>query len=494
MLTETIKNFLKSDTKEPELSSNVSKDNTIVDMTDDTYTTFGSFFDNEGTGYFSDRSKIDILERQKQKIMTYRNLAKTPDVHDAIEEIVNEVSFSLNGKRPLKISIDEENKKIEEKIINSFDKIMSLMNVERNIYNIIKNPYIDGQMNFHCGYGKTITDGIKSIKLIEPVYLYFDKKKNVFRYHAKQDANFFARTQISKDQEYSPEELVREDFGLYEDGLCISYLDYAIKTANQLRTLEDLLIPMRFSRSISRRIFNVDVGDLPNKKAEESMREIQNKFKYKKFYNVSTGEVSNQQHITSMVEDYWFANRSGGKGTTADILDETGNLGELNDILYFNKKLYKSLFIPSNRISINPEGDSTFDYDTTSVSKEDIKFFMFVSRLRAAYISAFKEILRRELISTKTITVEDWEDYKEKIEISFINENAFIEKMNLNNLMSKLDIYATASEHATKIFPVEKILKDIFKYSTEEVEELLKDIDKESKNPLYAKFYKEDEF
>jgi len=219
------------------------------------------------------------------------------------------------------------------------------------------------------------------------------------------------------------------------------------------------------------------------------MREHQRKFKYKKFYNNSTGEVSNQQHITSMVEDYWFANRAGGKGTTVDVLDESGNLGELDDILYFNKKLFRALKVPSSRISDNPDGDHDFSYDDSRTTKEDMKFFMFISRIRQVYSSIFKEVLKREVISTGTMTESEWEDKEDLISITFANQNKFIEKMTLDNFMAKLDIYGTAADYQGKLFSVEKILKDVFRYSDEEITEELKRIQKEEKNPLYAKFY-----
>jgi hypothetical protein len=256
-----------------------------------------------------------------------------------------------------------------------------------------------------------------------------------------------------------------------------------------LRTLEDLLIPLRFSRSISRRVFNVDIGDLPNKRGAEVMREYQGKFKYKKFYNNETGEVSNQQHITSMVEDYWFANRSGGKGTTVDVLDESGNLGELTDILYFAKKLYRAMKIPSNRIDINPEGDKDYSFDETRTTKEDMKFFMFVSRLRQVYSSLFKEILKREVVSTGVMSEAEWDEREDSISIQFINENKFIEKMKLENFMRALEIYQSASEHQGKLFSVSRILSDVFRMSDEQITDEFKEIQKEEKNPLFAKFY-----
>ena len=232
------------------------------------------------------------------------------------------------------------------------------MNIKKNLFSIVKKSYIDGQIKIHLGYDEK-KKTIETIKQIDPCMLSYNIETEQYKYI--QDRSSLYNNPI--DIVYSKEEIVHGDFGLYDNGLILSYLEYAIKPANMLKTLEDLLIPLRFSRSISRRVFNVDVGDLPNKRSAEVMNEMQMKFKYKKFYNTETGEVTNQQHITSMVEDYWFANRSGGKGTQVDTLDETGNLGELGDILYFYKKLYKSMKIPSSRISMDSDSDGVFNYE-----------------------------------------------------------------------------------------------------------------------------------
>lgn len=490
VLTEIVKNFLKQpeDISDKE-SSKVQPTNVLTDLTNnDVYPNTGSFFDAESsTSLFGKSEMSDIIFKQKNKIMTYRQLAMTPDVSDAIDEIVNEIIFSYDDQIPIKINIDEENEKLVKAITEKFEKIIKISNVKRNLFQIVKRGYIDGQIIMHCAYDKNSTKGgIKSIKMIEPCMLYFDIKTKTYKYMTEDKTVIFNK---DDNDSYSLEELIREDFGLYDGKLNLSYLEYAIKPANMLKTLEDLLIPLRFSRSISRRVFNVDIGDLPAKRGAEVMRDYQNKFKYKKFYNNETGEVSNQQHITSMVEDYWFANRSGGKGTTVDVLDESGNLGELGDVLYFARKLYRSMKIPSNRIDINPEGDKDYSYDETRTTKEDMKFFMFISRLRQVFSSLFKEILKREVISTGIMSESEWDEKEDFIGISFVNENKFIEKMKLDNFISKLEIYTTASEHQGKLFSVNKVLKEIFRFSDEEIQEEFKEIQKEEKDPLYAKFY-----
>lgn len=494
LINELVKNFLKQPDK-TELdkdSSVVSQKNTLIDLTNDMYPNTGAFFDSEQYqgGLFGKSEISDIIFKQKDKIMKYRQLAMTPDVTDALDEITNEIIFSFDDNMPIQIDVDEENDKLVKVLTEKFEKINKLINVKRNLFQIVKRSYIDGQIIMHCAYDKNTKNGIKSVKMIEPCMLYFDTKDNTYKYMSE-DKSVILRHDDKTS--YSIEELVREDFGLYDGKINLGYLEYAIKPANILKTLEDLLIPLRFSRSISRRVFNVDIGDLPAKRGAEVMRDYQGKFKYKKFYNNETGEVSNQQHITSMVEDYWFANRSGGKGTTVDVLDESGNLGELDDILYFAKKLYRAMKIPSNRIDINPEGDKDFGYDETKTTKEDLKFFMFISRIRQVYSSLFKEILKREVISSGVMSEQEWNDKEDFIAISFVNENKFIEKMKLDNFMNKIEIYATAAEHQGKLFSVNTVLKDIFRFTDEQIEDEFKKIQKEEKDPLYSKFYNNDQ-
>lgn len=486
-LNEILKGFLKQPDQITPTSS-VHQDNVMLDMGDKNHAhNLGVFFDHDNlNSVFGYSDMSSLIAAQRQKIHKYRQIAMQPDVDEALDIIINEVIFSYDDGLPMGVQTSIDNEKLTEKITEAFSKIAKLTNLKRNMFQLVKRGYIDGQFNLHCAYDNNdLKKGIQTIGLIEPTGLYFDRVKNVWLY-GEDGISLYNATQM-QEVRYSPEEIVREDFGLYEGKIVISYLEYAIKSANMLRTLEDLLIPLRFSRSISRRVFNVDIADLSSKRGAEVMREHQTKFKYKKFYNNETGEVSNQQHITSMVEDYWFANRGGGKGTTADLLDETGNLGELDDILYFAKKLYRALKIPSNRV---PGADSdSFDFDTTQVSKEDLQFFMFCSRIRNIISNLFKEVLRREIISTGVMTEDEWDEYKDDINIIFTEENKFIEKMVLDNFVKKLDIYAQTQEYQGKLFSVDTILKTVFKMSDSEITEEFLKIKKEMKDEKFSNFY-----
>lgn len=490
MINEIIKSFL-STKKETQQSSYVQPDKVLNDFENNSYLTNG-FFDNGQTNLniFGNNVKTDKLMKQKEKILKYRQTAIIPDVNDGIDEIVNEIIFNYNTDLPIKVKVNQENEKIKQKIEESFKKICNKMNVRKNLYNIVKQSYIDGQIVLHLSYDKNKQNGISSIKSIDPCFFSFDDKTQTYKY-AESRSTYYS--QEDDTFSYSPEEIITEDFGIYADGLILSYLEYSLKPANILRTMEDLLIPLRFSRSISRRVFNVDIGDLPTKRGQEVMDEYQTKFKYKNFYNTETGEVSKMQHITSMVEDYWFSNRSGGRGTEVSTIDESGNLGELGDILYFYKKLYKSMKIPLSRLSLDPEADHGLDFESTQTSKEDMKFFMHISRLRLVYINVFSELLKRELIYSGAFSEADYEEIQDTIEVYFVHNNMFIEKMELDNWTKRVELFSNLQEQAGKFISVEDSLKKIFKYSDKEIEDLFKGIQKEEKNPLFAKFYKTEE-
>lgn len=493
-LNETIKRFFTSP-KPSDYSSEVPVNKVVTDLTNGDGSPYtGAFFDDT-QNLFGRTERSEIISRQNDKISKYRQLSMISDINVALDEIVNEIIFTYDDSVPLKIEVNIDNEKLVPAIEAAFAKIVKIGNIKRNIFGIVKGSYIDGQIVAHLAYdAKNTKTGIQSISIIDPTSFYYDPKEGKYRYLRSEMTAMYSRSEDNPKREYSPEEIVREDFGLHDGKVNLSYLEYAIKPANMLKTLEDLLIPLRFSRSISRRVFNVDIGDLPGKRGAEVMREYQNKFKYKKFYNNETGEVSNQQHITSMVEDYWFANRSGGKGTTVDVLDESGNLGEIGDLLYFTRKLYSAMNIPNSRVSIDPDSDKSFDYMNTQVSKDDMKFFMFISRLRQVYSSFFKEILKREVVSTGVMKEKEWDDNEDAISIRFSAENKFIEKMKLDNFQSKFEIYGAAQEYQGKLFPVEKILGEVFRMSPNEIEDTMKQIQKEKKNPLFKDFYKSDEF
>ena len=495
-LNEVVKSFLNS-TKKSSDSSIVHPYKVSVDLTNnDFYSKFNDFFDgtNDSETYsfqslLNGFSKETLLDKQKRKIQEYRNCAANPDVNNAIDAIVNEVVFSYEDVI-FKLQYTEENAQLQEAFQKAFDKIYSICNFNKTFYELVKKTYIDGQIVLHVAYDKKNQNkGIKKIKLLDPVGLYYDFEKNVWRYDNITSDTIYLN-EFDKRFEYSAEEIIRVDFGLYDNNVCLSYLEYGTKTANILRTLEDLLVPLRFSRSISRRVFNVDIGDLPSKRGEEYLDHLRNAFRYKKSYDTQTGEISNQQHVISMVEDYWFANRSGSRGTQVELLDERGELGNLDDIIYFNKKLYRSLNVPSSKMDIDPDANHTFAYDATETTQEDVKFMMFISRIRQVYAKAIKEILKREVISSRIMNENEWNNADTRINIEFTNDNLFIEKMKLDIFASRVEAFGSIYENMCgKVLPVTDVLKRIFGYNEKEILDNIKKIVIERHDPFLKTLY-----
>lgn len=460
------------------------------------------FFDGFSDGladnfnYFGDQSTLDrTLNIQKNWLANYRRIQRIPEVAAAISEIVDEALFSQNGESAFSLEIQADvPKSIENKIREEFEALLIKMNISKNLYYLFEKFYVDGQLVLHVTYnikGKQQTQGIQTIKVLNPANLYFDVKNNKWRYKDVLDGtdnnilfSAFSDTKDRYDQEFDLEEIIRIDSGIYEGRVILSDLHQAVKVANNLQTLEEMLVPMRFSRSVSRRVFNVDVANMNSKKAEEYLRNIQTKFKYKKFYDLESGQISNQQHVASLTEDYWFPNRGGAKGTTVDTIDETGNLGETGDLDYFRKKLYTALKVPLGRLGLDDKAE--FDFTATNVSREELKFFNFISRKRIQFSEIFIQLLRRQLISKKIVTDQEFHELKNDFKIVWISMNKFYEKMQDEQLTQAVAMFRDYEELATKGWISKEFLyKKVLKLTQEEIEEMQKQIKSEKTDELY---------
>ena len=460
------------------------------------------FFDEFSDGaydtfnYFGDQSTIDrSLNIQKNWLANYRRIQKIPEVAQAISEIVDEALFSQDGESAFYLEINSDlPQNIEKKIIEEFETILNKMNIKRNIYHLFEKFYVDGQLDLHIAYnprGKNILEGIQRIQILNPANLLFDTKNNKWRYKDVLDSadnnvlfSAFSDQAGKYDKNFDIEEIIRIDSGIYEGKVILSDLHPAVKVANNLQTLEEMLVPMRFSRSVSRRVFNVDVANMNSKKAEEYLKSIQAKFKYKKFYDLESGQISNQQHVASLTEDYWFPNRGGTKGTTVETIDETGNLGETGDIDYFRKKLYSALKVPLGRLGIDDKAD--FDFTATTVSREELRFFNFICRKRQQFSELFIELLRRQLTSKKIVTDREFLDIKHSLKVIWKSENKFYEKMCDDQLTQAVGLFRDYEELALKGWISKEFLyKKVLKLNQQEIEELQKQIRKEKKSNLY---------
>lgn len=475
-------------------SSRPDMDNIEMDL--DSIVSTG-FFDTGETNIYMGNGlkKQKQTQLQNELIKSYRKLAGTAEVSEAIDEIVDEAIFSPGTDEILNMDFDQD---IPQEIKDNFSlelkNIMNKVNLNKNIYPMFKGFYIDGQLNTHCTYNNDdISAGIQKLNILSPFNLNFNYTKNKWEYtDMYHNSNIYASEKDKFTRIFDQEEIIRIDSGVYSDNLILSNLHPAIKPANMLSTLEDMLIPMRFTRSVSRRVFNVDVSNLNNKKAEEVMNKNQAKFKYKKFYDLETGTISNQQHIASLTEDYWFPNRGGEKGTTVDTIDETGNLGELDDILYFKRKLYTTLKVPTDRIGNGEGGEGEFDFDRSSINREELKFFNFISRLRNQFLELFYELLRREVISKGIATDEEWEEILPKMKIKFVSENMFFDKMSRERLTESLNQYNDIEELIGKYFSYTYVMKKVLKFSDDEITKMTEEIEAEKKDPLFSRFHKKE--
>jgi len=496
LIMEMLEKPFLSKQEQPENLSSYPEEENIQQKLDDIIPV--GFLDSASTNIYSGigSKKIKNTQMQNELIKTYRRIAATAEVDNAISEIIDEAIFSPGSTEIIDMDFTNDiPQEVKDTLAKELKNITRKIRLDKNIYSMFLTFYIDGQLNIHCAYNNTnTTSGIEKLSILSPFGLNFNYDKNIWEYtDLSHNTQQFAKNTNEVNKTFSREEIIRIDSGIYNENLILSNLHNAIKPANMLNTLEDMLIPMRFSRSVSRRVFNVDVSNLNNKKAEEVMRKNQAKFKYDKFYDLEKGTISNQQHISSLTEDYWFPNRGGEKGTTVDTIDETGNLGELGDVLYFKRKLYSVLKIPTNRINDDQPSSAEFDFDTTSINREEVKFFNFITRLRNQFLELFYELLKREVISKGLATEEDWEELIPNMKIKFVSENRFFAKMAQEELSNSIDMFNNIEELIGKYYSYEYVYKKILKMSDEQISEMNEQIKKEKNNPLYAHLFSNDD-
>lgn len=486
-------NFFESVSK-PFLKSKPSEGNTIdykdpnidsvlTQQNDGTDYVIGFFDDGETPNLSSDNERdiVDTIRRQNDAIISYRKASQYTEVSSAIDEIVNELCFNYMSEDIVSLSFKDEyelSDNLKEALIGVFDEVKMLMDIDDNLDDIVRRFYIDGQVILGVSYkNKKEKEGIKTIYTLSPLNFYYDNKDQKFKYITYANS-FSLATGNSGDVEvtktYDIEEIVRIDSGLYHDGIILSDLQNIVKTVNQITGLEDLMTIMRFSRSMSRRVFNIDVGNLPYNKALEKVEQIKERFKYRKFYDTDKGTINNSASVQSIVEDYYFPNRSGSKGTTVDVLDESGNLGETGDLDYFNAKLLNSLKVPSSRLI--GDNKTMFDFSSTSIENAEIKFFAFIQRKRKKLNKMFLELMRRQSISKQILTQEEFDNYSKMFSFVWSNANAFLERQKQAILKERIETYNDFKEYEGDIYPRTWLLKNILKLTDEEIEQFRDDI------------------
>ena len=450
---------------------------------------FGSYVDIEGVY----RTEFDLIKR-------YREMALHPECDSAIEDIVNEAIVSDTNDSPVQIELSNLNASdgIKTKIRKEFKYILELLDFDRKSHEIYRNWYIDGRLYYHKVVDlKNPHEGIQELRYIDAMKMRYVRQQQVKNKDNFRLAN--VNTDNPMDYEfpkieeyfiYNPKmnyptnnpsalggnggiKMTRDSVTYCTSGLVdrnkgntLSYLHKAIKSLNQLRMIEDSLVIYRLSRAPERRIFYIDVGNLPKVKAEQYLRDVMMRYRNKLVYDASTGEIRDDKKFMSMLEDFWLPRREGGRGTEITTLPGGQNLGEITDIKYFQEKLYRSLNVPSSRIG----GEGGFNLGRSSeILRDEVKFSKFVGRLRKRFSNMFNDMLKTQLILKNIITPEDWEIMSDHIQYDFLYDNHFAELKETELMTERLNMVATAEPYIGKYYSQDYVRRKILRQTDQEI-------------------------
>ncbi len=445
---------------------------------------FGAYLDVDGD---KAKSEIDL-------IFKYRDIATQPECDAAVEDIVNESIVGDNESAPIAIVLDEleESDKIKESIRHEFDVVTRLLNFNQYAHDIFRKWYVDGRLPYHIIIDKDQPKaGIKELRYIDPT-----KLRKVKEVEEDTDPKTGAKV-VKKIDEYfmyQDNQMGKYNQGvkIYSDAIAyctsgvmdpqrkriLSYLQKAVKPVNQLRMMEDSLVIYRISRAPERRIFYIDVGNLPKGKAEEYLKGIMSQYRNKLVYDAKSGEVKDDKKHMSMLEDFFLPRREGGRGTEISTLSGGENLGQIDDILYFQKKLYKSLNVPVNRL----EQEAQFSLGRTSeITRDEVKFKKFIDRLRKRFSDLFMQLLKTQLLLKGVISAEDWKSMKEKITFDFIEDNYFSELKESEMIRERFEMLSTLDEYIGTYVSNSWVRKHILRFNEDDIEQMQKEIDAEKK-------------
>ena len=444
-----------------------------------------------GGGHFATVLDTDGRERSEQDLIKrYRDISQQPECDSAIEDIVNEAIVSNERDQSVSIILDQlkYTSKVKSKIREAFDDTLRLLDFDTKGHVIFRRLYVDGRLYYH----KVIDNkkpklGIKELRYIDP-----RKIKKVRETKKEPKAN--GPDIIKKTVDYyvynekglmttqgiriSPDAISYCPSGLVDANKnhVLSYLHKAIKPVNQLRMIEDSLVIYRISRAPERRIFYIDVGNLPKVKAEQYLKDVMQRYRNKLVYDARTGEIRDDRNHMSMLEDFWLPRREGGRGTEITTLPGGSNLGEIDDIIYFQRKLYRSLNVPISRL----EAEQNFSLGrTTEITRDELKFTKFIGRLRKKFTPLFNDILKTQLVLKGVINIEEWSSIKENIQYDFMMDGHFAELKDAELLREKLDQLGAVESYIGTFFSKEWVYKNVLKMTDYEVKEMRKQMNRE---------------
>ena len=462
---------------------------------------YGQYVDIEGVY----RTEYDLIKR-------YREMALHPECDGAIEDVVNEAIVSDLYDSPIEIELSNLNAtdKLKKVIREEFKRIKEILDFDRKSHEIFRNWYVDGRLYYLKVIDtKKPQEGIKELRYIDPMkikYVRQEKKKSGedrlvnLRLSSEQKVinpeidEYFLYTpspnypSMGGGQQKNAVKIAKDSITYVTSGLVdrnkgsvLSYLHKAIKALNQLRMIEDSLVIYRLSRAPERRIFYIDVGNLPKVKAEQYLRDVMMRYRNKLVYDANTGEVRDDKKFMSMLEDFWLPRREGGRGTEISTLPGGQNLGELADIEYFQKKLYRALGVPESRIA----ADGGFNLGRSSeILRDELKFAKFVGRLRKRFAQMFNDMLKTQLILKNIVSPEDWEMIADHIQYDFLYDNQFAELKETEMLNERLGILATIEPYIGKYYSTEWVRKKVLRQTDSEMIEMDEQIEQEIKDGI----------
>ena len=470
----------------------------------------GALVVSEGGAYGQYVDLEGAVRNEAELVSKYREISMHPDIEMAVDDIVNEAIVMDPKKEIVSLNLDdlEQPDNIKKMITDEFDNIIELLEFNQHAYEIFRKWYVDGRLYYHAIIDeKAPREGIKELRYIDPRKIRkiktqkrvrANKTTNVIinkpaeEFYIYNDKGFAkAPTQgstysdpASQGIKIAVDSIVNVSSGLVNVGgdMVIGYLQKAIKPLNQLKSMEDSLVIYRISRAPERRIFYIDVGNLPKMKAEQYLRDIMTRFKNRVVYDAQTGEIRDDRKHMTMLEDFWLPRREGGKGTEITTLPGGQNLGQIDDIIYFQRKLYKSLNVPITRL--DPEQNYNFGR-ATEISRDEVKFAKFVTRLRGKFSELFNRILEKQLILKGIITSEDWQEFRTNFKYEYSEDNHFAELRNTEILRDRISMLRDIDDYTGKYYSHEWVRRNVLYQTEEDMKEIDEQIVDEMDNPQY---------
>ena len=448
---------------------------------------FGQVLDTDGR----QKSDYDLIRR-------YRDIAQQAECDTAVDDIVNEGIVSNQNDQAVQITLDRlpYPEKIKRKIRKEFSEVLRLLHFERKGHDIFRRWYVDGRIYYHKiidpkNTRKGITElrwiDASKIKKVREVAKKVDPKTGVEMVEKFEEYFLYNETSVyggghpvdtGQGLKIAADSITYVPSGLIDgnSGRVLSYLHKAIKPVNQLRMIEDALVIYRISRAPERRIFYIDVGNLPKIKAEQYLKDVMSRYRNKLVYDATTGEIRDDRNHMSMLEDFWLPRREGGRGTEITTLPGGSNLGEIDDITYFQRKLYRSLNVPISRM----DTESGFSLGrATEITRDELKFTKFVQRIRKKFVPLFTDVLKTQLLLKGIIAPDDWDEMQEHIQYDFLQDGHFAELKDAELLENRIQMLDGIQSYIGTFFSKEYVLKKVLRMNDAEIDEMNQQIRKE---------------